>query len=89
MILTSVPNKIRPTQAIFKVSPKMTKIEIKQYLTKIYNLPVSKVMTQNFLGKRKRLIGTRKMAQYKFPNWKKAIVSFDLTQETQTPQAGK
>jgi ribosomal protein L23 len=28
----------------------MNKPEIREYLTKIYNLPVKKVMTANFLG---------------------------------------
>mmetsp|Transcript_29110 Transcript_29110/g.38287 ORF Transcript_29110/g.38287 Transcript_29110/m.38287 type:complete len:103 (+) Transcript_29110:194-502(+) len=79
MVLASAPNKLRPNQAIFKVSPRMTKIEIKQYLTKIYNLPVIKVMTQNYLGKRKRIIGTRKMAFYKRPDFKRAIVTLDAS----------
>lgn len=32
------------------MSPRMNKFEIKEYLTKIYNIPVKKVMTANFLG---------------------------------------
>ena len=32
------------------VPPKMTKTEVKEYLTKIYNVSVLQVMTSNFLG---------------------------------------
>ena len=39
-----------PAFAIFRTSPKMTKHEIKEYLTKIYDLPVKKVNTMNYLG---------------------------------------
>ena len=41
----------QPAFAIFRTSPKMTKHEIKEYLTKIYDLPVNKVNTMNYLGK--------------------------------------
>lgn len=43
-----------PAFAIFRTDPKMTKHEIKEYLTKIYDLPVRKVNTMNYLGKEKR-----------------------------------
>ena len=39
-----------PAFAIFRTDPKMTKHEIKEYLTKIYDLPVKKVNTMNYLG---------------------------------------
>lgn len=39
-----------PAFAIFRTPPKMTKHEIKEYLTKIYDLPVKKVNTMNYLG---------------------------------------
>ena len=42
----------RPVE-VFLVSPKMTKLEIKEYLRKLYNLPVTAIHTANFLGKRK------------------------------------
>ena len=32
------------------VPPKMTKTEVKEYLTKIYNVSALQVMTSNFLG---------------------------------------
>lgn len=40
----------RPAQAVFKVAPSMTKHEVKEHLTKIYDLPVQRVMTANFAG---------------------------------------
>jgi large subunit ribosomal protein L23 len=39
-----------PAYAIFRTNPKMTKHEIKEYLTKIYDLPVKKVNTMQYLG---------------------------------------
>jgi ribosomal protein L23 len=41
----------KPPQALLYVPPSMTKTEVKEYLTKIYNIPVLNVMTANFLGK--------------------------------------
>jgi large subunit ribosomal protein L23 len=66
-----------PATAHFRVLPKMTKHEIKEYLTKIYNLPVKSVNTINYMGKRKRAIGKRRVVYYKYRDFKKAIVSFD------------
>lgn len=65
-----------PATASFKVLPEMTKHEVKEYLSKIYGLPVKKVNTQNYLGKRMRLMGRKGMAYRKEPDWKKAIVTF-------------
>eukprot|EP00565_Helicotheca_tamesis_P007887 CAMPEP_0185724064 /NCGR_PEP_ID=MMETSP1171-20130828/667_1 /TAXON_ID=374046 /ORGANISM="Helicotheca tamensis, Strain CCMP826" /LENGTH=103 /DNA_ID=CAMNT_0028391839 /DNA_START=177 /DNA_END=488 /DNA_ORIENTATION=- len=63
-------------KATFRVLPKMTKHEVKEHLTKIYNLPVVKVNTQNFMGQRKRVVGKRRVAYYKYADFKKAIVTF-------------
>lgn len=65
-----------PARATFRILPKMTKHEVKEYLQKIYKLPVKKVNTQNFLGKRLKILGNRQIAYRKEPNWKKAIVTF-------------
>ena len=37
-------------RAVLRVPPSMTKTEVKEYLTKIYNIPVIKVSTENVLG---------------------------------------
>ncbi|KAL7428683.1 hypothetical protein ACHAXM_001376 [Skeletonema potamos] len=68
-----------PSQAIFRIKPQMTKHEVKEYLTKIYNLPVVHVRTQNYLGKRMRIIGKRSIAFAKRPDYKKAFVTFENT----------
>ena len=39
-----------PPVALFHVPPKMTKFEVKEYLTKIYNMDVVKVTTSIMLG---------------------------------------
>jgi len=66
-----------PATASFRVLPKMTKHEIKEYLTKIYHLPVKSVNTVNYMGKRKRAIGKRRIVYYKYRDFKKAFVTFD------------
>ena len=38
----------------FLVSPKMNKIDIREYLTKLYGMPVAKVHTANYEGRRYR-----------------------------------
>lgn len=38
----------------FLVSPKMNKLEIAEYLRKLYGMPVTKVHTANYDGKEKR-----------------------------------
>mmetsp|Transcript_7001 Transcript_7001/g.10041 ORF Transcript_7001/g.10041 Transcript_7001/m.10041 type:complete len:118 (+) Transcript_7001:144-497(+) len=68
--------KYKPATATFRVLPKMTKHEVKEYLTKIYNLPVVKVNTMNYMGKRKRVVGKRKVIYFKYNDFKKAIVTF-------------
>ncbi|KAL9188380.1 hypothetical protein ACHAXT_006758 [Thalassiosira profunda] len=65
-----------PATAAFRVLPKMTKHEVKEYLTKIYGLPVVQVRTQNYLGKRMRIVGSRTIAYGKRPDFKKAFVTF-------------
>jgi large subunit ribosomal protein L23 len=79
MTLVSARNatKTHPASAVFRVLPRMTKHEIKEYLTKIYKLPVRKVNTMNYLGKRKQAFGKRGVARWKERDYKKAIVSFD------------
>ena len=79
MLLVSARNATarQPARAIFRVLPRMTKHEVKEYLTKIYGLPVRKVNTINYLGKRKLVRGSRKLIRFKYKDFKKAIVSFD------------
>lgn len=67
----------QPARATFRVLPRMTKHEIKEYLTKIYGLPVTKVNTANYLGKRKLVRGSRQVIRFKYKDFKKAVVSFD------------
>ena len=79
MLMTSARNATarHPARATFRVLPKMTKWEIKEYLTKIYGLPVAKVNTMNYVGKRKMVRGSRKLIYYKYKDFKKAVVTFD------------
>lgn len=40
-----------PALATLQISPRMTKTEVKEYLTKIYDISVTKVDTVNMAGK--------------------------------------
>eukprot|EP00588_Corethron_pennatum_P014816 CAMPEP_0194279638 /NCGR_PEP_ID=MMETSP0169-20130528/14044_1 /TAXON_ID=218684 /ORGANISM="Corethron pennatum, Strain L29A3" /LENGTH=92 /DNA_ID=CAMNT_0039024087 /DNA_START=114 /DNA_END=392 /DNA_ORIENTATION=- len=77
LVSTIRPTDTTPAKAVFRVLPRMTKHEVKEYLTKIYKLPVVKVNTVNYDGKRRVVYGRRKIARYKDADYKKAIVSFD------------
>ena len=75
MILARSPKPYQQNQVSFRCSPFLSKPEIKQYLSKIYQLPVQKVETANKMGRLKRDSQTN--FQWRKKNWKKAIVSLD------------
>jgi large subunit ribosomal protein L23 len=79
MVSARPATETTPLYAIFRTPPRMTKHEIKEYLTKIYDLPVRKVNTMNYEGKRKRLIhrGGAAAVYFKYKDYKKAVVYFD------------
>jgi large subunit ribosomal protein L23 len=79
ILMTSARNATatHPARATFRVLPRMTKHEISEYLTKIYQLPVTKVNTMNYMGKRKVVRGSRALIYYKYKDFKKAVVTFD------------
>ena len=76
-----VNTKKTPVQAAFYIPPRMTKTEVKEYLTKIYNIPVLKVNTVNVLGKFKRLYAKREVISYKRRNTKIAYVNMEVSEE--------
>lgn len=51
MRLISLKMHKSPPEALLRVPPSMTKTEVKEYLNKIYNIDVTKIMTANYLGK--------------------------------------
>ncbi len=67
----------KKSEAVFRVDPKMTKPEIKEYLSKVYDLDVAKVNTVNYDGKLKR--GSMRVAGaiYREKAYKKAYVTFN------------
>ena len=73
----------RPVE-VFQVSPKMTKFEIKEYLIKLYNLPVSHVHTTIYEGKKRTSQKTGK--RYQEPDYKKAYVYLHDAQGAQKPR---
>ena len=66
-------------QYVFKVDPRSSKHEIKEAVTKVFNVEVEKVHTAIFSGKLRRLALGR--PQGKRPDWKKAIVTLKKGQE--------
>ena len=54
----------------FKVQPDATKTQIKEAVSKLFNVTVVKITTVNVLGKVKRVLGK----PGKTADWKKAIV---------------
>ncbi|OQR98342.1 ribosomal protein L23 [Thraustotheca clavata] len=65
--------RLAENQHIFRVEPNYTKHDIKEYLQKVYNLPVVNVRTMNYEGKFKRAMQGRHV--YKEKDWKKAVVT--------------
>lgn len=60
----------------------MSKPDLKEYLTKIYGLQVSKVATANISGKIKSVVDARgKKHAIKRPDWKKAWVELEMVPE--------
>jgi large subunit ribosomal protein L23 len=77
MTMVKRPDKLAKNKVVFKVNPKMTKHEIKEYLTKVYQVKVKKVNTMIYEGKLKRAGAGRMFGRhvYKERDWKKAIVT--------------
>ena len=73
----------RPVE-VFHVSPKMTKLEIKEYLVKLYNLPVSHVHTAIYEGRKRRDPRTGQARQD--ADFKKAYVYLQDEQGLQKPR---
>ena len=73
----------RPVE-VFHVSPSMTKMEIKEYLIKLYNLPVSHVQTTIYDGKKR--MNPRTQKQFNEPDYKKAYVYLQDAEGEQRPR---
>lgn len=59
-----------PNQAVFRVSKMLTKLDISQYLSKIYNLTVLNIHTINFVSRES------KARRRYIPAYKNAIVTY-------------
>jgi ribosomal protein L23 len=49
-----------PNQAVFHCPPQLNKLDIKQFLEKVYEIGVKDVRTMNYLGKKGTIIRGRK-----------------------------
>ena len=76
MLLVRSPKDYGKEYASFRMSPFLSKPEIKQYLMKLYNLNVQKVATANKQGKIMRNMD--KNGYWRKKDWKKAMVKLDF-----------
>eukprot|EP00636_Phaeomonas_parva_P002518 CAMPEP_0118854672 /NCGR_PEP_ID=MMETSP1163-20130328/2795_1 /TAXON_ID=124430 /ORGANISM="Phaeomonas parva, Strain CCMP2877" /LENGTH=102 /DNA_ID=CAMNT_0006787431 /DNA_START=228 /DNA_END=536 /DNA_ORIENTATION=+ len=68
--------------ATFRVGKDMSKPDLKEYLTKIYQLPVVRITTANFSGKIKQVVDYRgKRHPIKRADYKKAWVQLESVPE--------
>ena len=75
MLLTRSPKPYDEKNKVsFRCAPHLSKPEIKQYLSKIYELPVNSVDTVNKMGKMKK---NNEGKRWRKQNWKKAICTLD------------
>ena len=76
IIFKLVRSHLPPHQAVFRCSPQLSKIDIKDYLSKLYDLEITNVRTINYLGKIRR---NRNQRPEKRADYKKAIIT--MTQD--------
>ena len=81
MVLARSPKPYKKNVVSFRCDPFLSKPEIKQYLTKVYNLPVQKVETANKIGQIKSNMMSGSQTKWRKKNWKKAIVTLDYEVE--------
>ena len=60
----------------FRCSKDLSKLEIKQYLAKLYELPILDLKTRNKMGRVQRI--QSRAGQWRKKDWKKAIVEVDF-----------
>ena len=75
MLLMRSPKPYERNNVSFRCDPYLSKPEIKQYLSKVYQLPLNRVDTANKMGRLKRDGKTGRTWRKK--NWKKAICTLD------------
>eukprot|EP00163_Fabomonas_tropica_P021306 TRINITY_DN37322_c0_g1_i1.p1 TRINITY_DN37322_c0_g1~~TRINITY_DN37322_c0_g1_i1.p1 ORF type:complete len:134 (-),score=19.72 TRINITY_DN37322_c0_g1_i1:147-548(-) len=74
----SYEQSAKTNKLTFIVPPQMGKADIKEYLTKIYGMDVTKVNTMNYEGRFKRGKGKNPLVNHRFQvqaDYKKAIVT--------------
>jgi len=72
-----------PNKYAFKVRPQLTKLEIRDYVSQLYDCTVKKVNTMNYEAKYRRTRKATVRATRKVRGrYKKAIVTVDYTKET-------
>lgn len=76
--------KEKNNQYVFKVSPQISKLDVKRAVEKIFKVSVEKVHTSTFQGKAKRVSMGGRLGRRS--DWKKAIVTVKKGQEIKLDQ---
>lgn len=72
-LVRRVSAKLPYNHFLFRVDPRHTKAELREYLLKVYNVRVARITTAISLGKTRRVPGRRAM-WHKLKDYKRAVV---------------
>ena len=75
MLLARSPRPYNENTVCFKHSPYLSRPEVKQYLSKLYKMPINQMETYNKMGK--VMLSNDIRRQWRKKDWKKAIVHVD------------
>jgi len=64
-------------EVVFRTTPNVTKIEIKEYIESVYGMKVERVNTANYLGQKRILYIAGKREIYREDDYKKVFVIFE------------
>eukprot|EP00842_Homolaphlyctis_polyrhiza_P002842 jgi/Hompol1/3559/HPOL_003287-RA len=83
IIFRFVRSNLPPHQAVFRCPQQLNKLDIKSYLSNLYNLSITDVRTMNYIGtavRRKEAMarqGRQNARNFKLGSYKKVIVSME------------
>ncbi|KAI9096919.1 ribosomal protein L23/L15e core domain-containing protein [Phlyctochytrium arcticum] len=75
IIMRLLRSNLPPHQCVFRCPPQLNKIDIKQYLEKLYDIQVNDVRTMNYLGRLHRM--PRSTDKIRSASYKKVIVTME------------
>ncbi|KAI9004080.1 hypothetical protein BC832DRAFT_558495 [Gaertneriomyces semiglobifer] len=76
VVMQIVRSNLPPHQCVFRCPPALNKIDIKAYLTNLYNINISDVRTMNYSPQELSAAGRRRQKRLE-PKYKKVIVTME------------